>query len=60
MSGPEEQVPFENNTYRIYPTHEKDHHFGFFDEEFGCTNIVAMDEDDTIEFRLDDPDYEHF
>jgi len=56
------------NTYVIYPTHEKHHHFDWTpinlnvgmtgDMAFTCTKICGMTLDDIIEFRLDDPNYE--
>ena len=51
------------NTYVIYPTSEKDHHFDWTPTNtkdatnFSCTKICGMLLVDTIEFRLDDPDF---
>jgi hypothetical protein len=59
-------APFYCNTYVIYPTHEKDHHFDWIPwnlaseadvQLFTCTKIYGMDLDDTIEFRMDDTHY---
>lgn len=54
------------NTYIIYPTHEKNHHFDWTPRntktaaDFTCTKIPAMTLDDTIEFRMDDPTYSDY
>lgn len=72
MDGTPVDVPAEDNlnlpmddcnTYVIYPTSEKDHHFDWTpintkdSTSFTCTKICGMMLVDTIEFRLDDPDF---
>ena len=58
------------DTYVIYPTHEKEHHFDWTPvnynvgmtgpNAFTCTKILGMTLTDMIEFRLDDPNYEDY
>lgn len=54
------------NTYVIYPTSEKDHHFDWTPTNtktaatYTCTKICGMQLYDTIEFRADDPTFEDY
>jgi len=47
------------NTVRVYPTHEKDHLFGWKDQGDNkqCTKIIDALEETTIELVMDDPWY---
>ena len=47
------------NTVRVYPTHEKDHLFGWKDQDNPkqCTKITDAREETTIELVMDDPWY---
>ena len=47
----------DQNTLRLYPTHEKDHLFGWKDMDDGrqCTTIMDMWDETAVELVLDDP-----
>jgi hypothetical protein len=49
----------DQNTLRLYPTHDKDHLFGWKDMRDGrqCTTIVDMWDETDVELVLDDPWY---
>lgn len=60
LSGGEadDDADLDTNTFIIYPTHEKYHHFGHTTAELDtCTQILDMQISDTIIFKLDDPTY---